>query len=211
MATAIKDIISDVLVDIPTLPVPLAIRHMQKAINMFFELSEAYRADYKNMNILPQVKEYYLPLATGTRLAKPLTVTALGEKLYPTSKKLLSEEDPKYDTRQGNPTNYYPDGFSKIVVYPTPNKLGVRDLNIEVALTYLKTTTEIQDEHAEEYLEAFTHGALAGVYAIRGKEWTDLGLAQYHRNEFELKAQEAKAKANGDNLAKPRIMSYGGI
>ena len=27
----------------------------------------------------------------------------------------------------------------------------------------------------------------------------------------ELKAQEAKAKVNGDNLAKPRIMSYGGI
>lgn len=61
------------------------------------------------------------------------------------------------------------------------------------------------------FRELITAGALARLFAMPGKDWTDQKLAGYYDGKFERGVIEAKSRADNDFSNAPVVCTYGGI
>jgi hypothetical protein len=72
-------------------------------------------------------------------------------------------------------------------------------------------TGAIDEFIAYEYRDHWMHGALASLYAIPGKDWSDVRLAADYMALFESDIKSAKSRAAADYGRPERSVRYGGL
>lgn len=95
------------------------------------------------------------------------------------------------DNRDLNPRAYtilVPE--KQIILHYAPTKDGV--LKYEVILVPSFTAQELNKDILERYAEAFVAGALAKLYMMPQKPWTNFDLAQMHEYEYQDFRRTAK-------------------
>jgi hypothetical protein len=148
----------------------------------------------------------------------------------------LQETDPQWRTRtsakpvhwtnegEGAPANGSQVSSYQIRLYPAPASdvdvsLGVEARAVVVTDSVSDTgqsnfdgqIPEIPDRVFYAWRNAIVSGALATLYLIPRKDWTDQKLASYHRTEFDRAIVMAQSRANAEYGHPVMTTTYGGI
>lgn len=120
----------------------------------------------------------------------------------------LDRTDPSWRTRAGTPLWAMMPTQESIQFVPNP---GQGTAIIRVALQPTMADRAIDDRVGNLFRETIVHGALARLFRVPNKEWTDKGLAAYYQELFERGKGEAQVRGV-DGFAKVnRRVRYGGL
>lgn len=103
------------------------------------------------------------------------------------------------------------------LLYPDSSTTVSNAVELRLALApVLPTVTAdgragVPEELALEFSEDWAHGALARLFKIPGKDWTNLQLATAYGAIFEQDISKAKSRAGADFGRPRRRVQYGGI
>lgn len=131
---------------------------------------------------------------------------------------------PLYFTHEGElaASDSNPSGF-RVRLYPAPQSAAVEgsiqprfvittDAVADFDLsTFDNQIPEVPDRIFYAFRQGIVSGALAHLYMMPGKDWTNPQLAQPHGAKFENTIADAKSRADRDFGNAPLIAKYGGI
>jgi hypothetical protein len=145
----------------------------------------------------------------------------------------LNELDPQWRTRTGPRVYFYTNegeyaggdtSAFQIRLYPNPTADADPAHGIEARAVVVTDVVanfdmnefddqipSIPDRVFYAHREALVNGALASLYLIPGKDWTDQKLSAYHRTAFESAIVRAKSRADAEYGHPVYTTSYGGI
>ena len=215
MATSLSDFLPEVLVEIPEVPDVLAIHHLRNAAISFCEQSTYVRSDISFNTVVDQatyVAGVDFTAPTDHRIVEIYDGRVV-DNLNPIKRKtpgqLNTEMGPDWYTETG--TTYYVTRETtesvRLVMIPTAIKAVV----IPAAWKPIQTATTVDDALYDDWHETIAHGALARIYAIPRKSWSDMNTAMMHANLFGVGIEDAKRRVENAYLKPTRTTSYGGI
>jgi len=213
---AISDLIPDVRVEIPAIPSFVAARQLLRATREFTEMTRTWRVNISVSTTTTVATVDLTPLLpTATELVDIISIknTAGGAPLEPRTFIWLDKNtsDWRSDTDL-NAKWYVLDSNNTIRLVPTPSTTVAAQYDVRVAVKPLLTATEIGDVVANKYDELLVHGALAKLYLIPSKPWTDAKLSTYHQALFLAGFSGARTEAAEEyQTGIPRNVKYGGL
>lgn len=121
--------------------------------------------------------------------------------------------DPSWYTASGEVPKLFTTGASpdQLRIYPLAASPKVARLRVRAALTVGPTSVAFPDFVFWRYQTALTHGAVARVLAIPGRDWSDPRLAATYAEMYENAVIRAKAAGDSDHGNPVRTVTYGGI
>ena len=202
------EIADEALFDVPTAAHPLVAREARNATRLFCELSYVWRKTVVTGNMAEGVTEYALTLPVDSRVVKIHQAYYSDFSLEPTSEALI-HAIPGGHLETGDP-RYYSHGDGGVKVYPIPEVAGT-EITAVVSLKPIRTSTQVDADFADNYFEYLVAGTLAEMLSRSGMPYYDPNLAAYFGTKFSDGVTLAKRKSEGDDTAKTRVTSYGGL
>lgn len=215
MAT-FDDLLPDIQVEIPEIPSFVAQRSLIRAMREFCEETRAWRISF---NASTLADDPLLPLISYfpdfTELVDVITIKNVdgGEPVEPRTYAWFDKNLSDWRSDSAIDANYYVlEDNNTIRLVPYPTETIVNKYYVRAAIKPLLTTTTLDDRMVNKYSETLIHGALAKLYAIPRKPWTDLQLASIHDAQFRVKFGQARTEAAEEfQTGVPRKVKYGGV
>lgn len=104
------------------------------------------------------------------------------------------------ETRSDKPTHYYSESPQTLNLWPTPDVNLDDVLFVEVALTMTDAAATAPDLSATHHFEAIQNGALARLYMMPNKPWTDQIAATRYGQLFRRACMELRAVSDAGYL-----------
>jgi hypothetical protein len=208
----------DIRVEIPEIPAFVAERQLLRALREFAEETRAWRVNIQ-VGVIASTATVDITslLPTGSEVVDIISMkdsVTGGRPVSPTTFVRLDKEHPLWrDEEALNAQGYVLDGNNTLRFVFTPSTTVANKYNVRVALKpILATALTIDDVIANKYDELLVHGALARLYIIPRKPWTDANLALFHKNIFDAGKQSARTQAAEEfQTGIARKVSYGGL
>ncbi len=214
--TAISDFVPDVRVEIPEIPSFVAERQLLRATREFVEETRSWRVNIQvstTVDIATVNLVGFLP--ANTELVDIISAHNIngGAPPIPRTYAWLDKNVSDWRTNSALDAKWYMlDGNTTIRFVPTPSATVVDQYDVRIAVKPLLTATIIDDVVANKYNELIIHGALAKLYLIPRKPWTDANLAVFHQNMFQAGMPGARTEAAEEfQTGVPRKVKYGGL
>lgn len=109
---------------------------------------------------------------------------------------LRRSQRPLPAAHSGRPEAYYCIEPYSLQIYPIPDQDYLGKLYVYCALMPVDGTERLPEIAATHHFEGILAGALARVYAIPFKPWTNLELAAYYEREYRRRIMTARDEAN---------------
>ena len=214
--TDVVDLVPDVRVEIPDIPSFVAERQILRAAR---ELCEEARCFRSNFDISTVADTSTVDLAgsipNGTELVDVISLKPADGSgpVLPTTWKHLDENSTNWRTETAAVASHYVISANNVIrLYPIPTTTESAAYHIRVAVKPLLTATAIGALIVNKYDEVLTRGALARLYAMPNKTWTNFDLAAYHANYFNEGVLAARTEAADEyQTGVPRKVKYGGL
>lgn len=213
---ALTTLVPDVRVAIPELPSFVAERQLLRAARLFCEDSRTWRVNI-SLSVTTTVATIDVTalLPANTELVEIISVknTGGGAPVEPRTYVWLDKNTSNWrEETDRNAKWYLLDGNNAIRLVPTPTTTIAALYDVRVAVKPLLSATQIDDVVLNKYDEVLVHGALARLYLMPRKPWTDANLAQYHEGLFRMAIPPARSEATDEfQVGVPRKVKYGGI
>jgi hypothetical protein len=208
---------TDVRANIPEIPAFVATRQLLRAIREFCEETRAWRYSF-DLDVTASESLYDLMSEAGltnTELVDVVTVknTDGSTPVIPKTFKWLDDNLSDWRSTTAENAHWYVlDSNNVIRLVYTPASTTSAKYHVRMALKPLLSSQAVSDVLENKYDEAFIHGALARLYFLPRKPWTDVNLGQYHRLKFENYWASAKAEAADEfQTGVARKVRYGGL
>lgn len=125
----------------------------------------------------------------------------------------MDEVDVNWETTTGVKGRFWtitsPGNF---FIHPQANANLTAVIRLRTILTINPMTrTSLPEEIMMEHENGFKAGVLAALYAMPGKDWTDLKLALAWGDQYEMLIKSARSRADADYGSPARTVQYGGI
>jgi hypothetical protein len=227
----LSELLPDVLLSASGCPPMIATQALSSAVREFLEATSAWKTWVAAIDVVADQATYAFPnhlMDPAEAWARTTSIDML--RWAPTGREIpfmtaadLQDADPQWRTRGGAvPSAWtYEIDSAEVRLYPVPTT-GVADA-LEARLvvsthTYAgvgATATDTQpvllpDEVFHKFRDAFVSGALARLYAVPRRDWTDYQAARYHREAFERAKIDAKSEADVDYNDVGLTVNYGG-
>lgn len=208
---------------VPGVPEPMLYRMYAQTVKDFLRRAEAWR--YTSPNLLDWASTDAFPDLTVAG-ALPTVVAGDVEVIIPDmvkwsdgleipfkTREQLDEIDPDWEALTGVKGMYWtitaPGTF---YIYPqaSSNLTGVIRLRTILTIN-IASRVSLPEEIMLEHENAFKIGTLSALYAIPGKDWSNIQLALAWGDQFETLIRNARSKADADYGKPERKMAYGGI
>ena len=209
-------LVPDVRMEVPEVPSFVAQRQLLRAMREFCEFTRAWRVNV-SVGVTKNVATVNLTslLPGGTELVDIISMKNAdgGAPPEPRTYRWLVKNISDWRSESEPDANYYVlDGNNTVRFMPTPSATTAGKYTARVSVKPLLTATTINDVLVNKYSELFIHGALAYLYAVPRKPWTDASLAQYHDLRFRDGLPSARAEAADEfQTGIPRKVKYGGL
>lgn len=195
--TELGDMVDEIQLEIPEVPVEAINLHCRRAIIEFCELSHFWREEVGPIRVVKgadgeMVEEYDLPVPQSRYVASVMKVTTIKNNRLITLQRAENRENLVILHRHDQDEvfyRYWQDTPFTIRFAPA-DRLEGQDMSIEAALVpnELNKTIEFSAEILRNYRDALTAGAKARLYKIPRKPWSDVGQYQVNREFFEREA-----------------------
>jgi hypothetical protein len=212
----ISDMVPDVRAEIPEIPGFVAERQLLRSIREFCAATQAWRvnvqisttADVETIDI-----EALLPTATELIDVISMKNVAGGQPVLPKTHAWLDENTTDWHTDTDLNAKYYiQQDLNELRLSPIPSVTTAFQYDVRLSVKPTLAATEASDILVSRYNEIFIHGALAKLYLLPRKPWSDTNLSAYHMSQFTGSFFRATAEA-ADEFQKgvARTVKYGGI
>jgi len=213
---AITTLVPDVLAEIPGIPSFVAERQLLRAIRVFCEETLAWRVNIQISTVDTESTvdlETLLPASTELVDVVTMKNNGGGEPVHPRTYSWLDTNTSDWRSETDIAAKWYiRDGNNILRLVPTPASTSTELYTTRLAVKPLLTATVIDDLLINKFNEEFIHGALAYLYLIPRKPWTDPGMGQYHLLLFQDSFSSARvAAAEEFETGVARKVKYGGI
>lgn len=212
MAT-LSDFLPEVLVEVPDVPDVVAEHHIRNAIIDFCQRSTYYRADLAFNTVADQAQytsaDFTLP--ADTRIVE-IYDGRLGtdRSIYrKTPGQLETEVGYDWASRTGDVYYVTREDTESLTLVRVPTT--VKAVVIKAALKPTQTATTVDDLLYNDWHELIAIGALARIYKIPNKVWSDNQTALMNAGLFENGIMEAKRRVENAHMKPSRTVHYGGI
>lgn len=216
------DMLYQVRAETPGIPAPLIAAHYVQSVREHLSRSLAWR--YSCPNLLDISAGIDWPtLVSGTDIpastyvVQPVSVkwedgTILDFKTRDQLDSIYGE----WETRTASVPVYWTilsPGNWRIVPLTAADETESLRLRVALApsINADSASSQIDEYLANEFQEAWAHGALARLLKIPGKDWTDVNAAQAHQNWYEDNIRDAKSRASAEYGRPSRQVVYGGL
>ena len=213
---ALTALVPDVRAEIPNIPSFVAERQLLRAARVFCQETRAWRVDFL-LSVTANTPTISLAaqLPTGTELIDIISIKNISgaKPLQPKTYSWLDTNLSDWRTQTDAQAVYYLlDGNNTLRLVPTPATTTANMYDIRVAVKPLRTATVLDDLLVNRFDEELIHGALAYLYVIPKKEWSDPGMAAFHEARFlESFAGARAAAADEFQVGVHRKVRYGGL
>lgn len=191
----------DVLMHVPGCPVPVVDHHLRKAAIDLCRRSKGLKVDMPTFATVAGTPSYVLD--AGAEL-EPVTILVAEVDGVPVDPERIAVLSSKTDWRAetGKPAFFYmhPDARS-VRLWKTPD--GSYQITTTLAAMPTKDATGIEEWYGNRHDQAIVSGALAELYAIPKKPWTDGGMAMLHAERFMAAVSTAAAESIKDATSAP--------
>lgn len=214
---AFSVITPDIIAAIPEVPKFVAERQVLRALRDFAEESRAWRVNIELGTVASTALiDLSSLLPTGSELVDIISIKNIlgGQPVLPTTFMRLDKDSNDWRTDEDLNARYYVlEGNNTIRLAPIPSTTIVTKYYARVAVKpVLATATTVDDVIANKYDQLLVHGALAKLFLLPRKPWTDANLAVYHQNLFDLGTDAARTEASEEfQTGLARAVKYGGI
>ena len=190
----------------PTAPSPLIDRMVLEATQELCMRARVLTGPVPDVT-LDGSAEYVIIPPEDTELVEPLAVRSNNKNLTKAPRRKIGGA---MLTQVSTAAYFYKAGATRIGIAPLQPTGTLTD--IECSFRPTDDATTLDDTLWQEYSMVIRDGALSKLMAIRNKEWTDLGLAQYHLTRFEEAMDIAVEKSvDGNMVGVARTVKYGGL
>lgn len=202
-----------IMPQVPSCPEPLVESMVRESAITFCERTRFWRQDLAPMNVVANQADYTLSLPADTALVQPLRVLVEDVPLEPKTPAMLDVEVAEWQTMTGRPFCYYlKDMRRTLTLVYTPDQPIANGLRVSVALKPSQTASTVEQAFLEEAWEHVAAGALAILYAMPLKPWTNTRKADEQRALFERAIAGYNVEAaTGSVKAAMRVVAYYGI
>lgn len=213
---AISALVPDVRVEIPEIPSFVAERQLLRATREFTEQTRSWRVNIQLSTVTTvATTDLTSLLPSDTELVDIISVKNSDGSAPPEPRTFiwLDENVSDWRTQEALDAKWYVlEGNSTIRLVPTPSTTIADKYFIRVAVKPLLTATAIDDVVANKYDELLIHGALAKLFLIPRKPWTDANLGSFHLAAFNAGIPSARTEAADEfQTGIPRSVKYGGL
>lgn len=198
MATNLSAFLPFVLPEVPGCPGPLAEQRVLTACIDFCERTNYWRYESDPMPMEADLDEYEVDIPSGSQLVTIIDpINFNGKKIYSTTKEQLdkNENDDWQDKQGDTPNSYYNKSLGVFRPVPYPETTISDAIKLDLALKPLPTATTVEDFLFNEFFQTIADGALAKLFALPKKAWSDPSLSVYHAGMFDDAVSEATTKA----------------
>lgn len=216
--TAFSVLTPDIRVEIPEIPAFVAERQLLRALREFAEESRAWRTNIQvGVTASTATVDLTSLFPAGAELVDIISVKDAiigGAPVAPTTYIRMDKDHPDWRNEEALDAQWYVlDGNNTIRFVFTPSTTVAAKYDVRVALKpILATAATVDDVIANKYDELLVHGALARLYLIPRKPWTDANLAVFHKNIFDAGMKSARTEAAEEfQTGIPRKVKYGGL
>lgn len=206
MSTEWEDYIPDLRIEISDVPTPAAVQAIRKAAIELCREAHVWKEDLDRHHIIggdPLVdidvpRDSELQAVTNVSFY-PTGSTSSRDLAGPVDSMTLDKLRPGWRDEENTGTTNYPEAcmipsHKVLRLIPTPVVSQSDALGIEATLRPTRDCTEGPDVLYNDYLETIVLGALAYLYAIPGKPWTNLEHAADRRAQFAAAKADAKSR-----------------
>lgn len=212
------DLLDDIMPDLPGCSIALVTSEVRSAAIDLCRRTLCLQEIPEPINIVESQSAYTVPVSTNqvtlNTIIKAYVVD--GETitlLEPYGRDALDALDKQWRSSSytSSPTAYYiHDGV--IYLVPTPSAAIDAGLNLVLSMQPSLISTTINDQVFSDYRDVISHGALASLFAMHRKPWSNGPLAEYHRQQFELQVgRSGFTVAKDSTRASLRTKAYFGV
>ena len=206
-----KDILPEILIDIPNCPNPIAQRALRDCLMDFCRRSEAWHVRQEYGVTIADQPNAVLELPEHTRFVKVLSLTHDGQSLNPASEKMLDNQVYDWRSHKGAPRSFFEVAGQEVRLYPTPTETTTGTLSGTIAISPTRSATDIDEDLFDRWLEGIVAGTQYRLFLMPDKSWTNPQLAAILMDKYETVIGHAQRYARNDHQAKPnRVTAYGG-
>jgi len=214
--TALSVLVPDVRVEIPDIPTFVAERQLLRAAREFCEETRTWRVNVE-ISVIATIPASNIAslLPSDTELVDVVSIKNIGggAPVIPRTYAWLDKNTSDWRSETDLNANYYVlDGNNAIRFIPIPSVTTASLYYARVAVKPTLDASAINDIVANKYDEVLVHGALAKLFLMPRKPWTDANLAQYHLALFRASFAPARTEAAEEfQTGIPRKVKYGGL
>lgn len=150
---------------------------------------------------------------TDAVILKPWTIDYADDgTLTPaTEAQLTRKVSPGWRDDTGTPTHYVFEAPDTLILYPWLSTISMSDLKVRVSLMPELGVTELPDRIATQHSETIRNGALARLFAMPGRSWTNPQLAGVYGAGYAAALAEIEEDGTDGYVRNlPRKVRYGG-
>jgi len=194
---ALESFLADVLPRVSGCPEDAANRELLHAARDLCWFSGIWRQTLDPMSGIKNQSTYTLTAPEDAEIVRLLNMrydTVLLDTVY--TEEGLDQFGWNWRDITGSPHTVIHEDADTFRLVPTPDKsmaLGITD--IRVALQPALDATTLPSFLSRDYAQAIADGALARLFALPGKQWSDGNMSTFHGKEFAVVKSRAKARA----------------
>lgn len=171
---------------VPGCPEPLALNALRNASIDFCNTTLWWQDDYGPIPFGAHVAhhDFVPPFGVGVAQIMSARVVESGRLLSITSIQELDNRIWNWRAATGEPRAIYQNSPGAVRTYPVPEGASIYNIMFRLALTPLRTATDVTEDLYESYLTEIASGALAILLSMESTPWANPGLAGRHESGF---------------------------
>ena len=203
-----SELLPEARLNVAGCPDPIIEHYLRSAAIDLCVRSKALRFEMPAFDTEAGAPFYTLAPAAETEAVQIVDATVDGEPLDPVRRDELARVS-KWPAESGTPTRFMMiEGNRSVLLWKTPDVALPIVLLLAVKPTL--SATGIDSAFSDMFGDVITAGALATLFALPKKDWSDGNLSTYHKGIFETGVIRARAFAEKDGTRAPlRTTAYG--
>lgn len=201
MSTAYDEFLPEVLPFVKDVPEIVAIQAIRNAAIEFCEETRYLQVDNDPVSLQANVSDYDLDADTGYRVIDVVEAWIGDQFLVPKSVEELTKIYRGTDWRsmQGNPYYYFRSRMGTMTLVPQPASSSTTTqsyLKCRVAIAPSRSSTTVDDDIYERFLEIICAGARARLYETANQPYYDPQAAMLYRKKFNDEIADVRTRVN---------------
>lgn len=194
---AIQEFMTDILLELPAVPRPVAMQAIRSALSEFSRESHVWRVDVYPIAI--GANETEIEVTPDQSDLKVIGIHHAWLDNVPLPVKTAQWMDEHVDSWRGDTATtlqaLVATSASMFRPWPTLTESLTKILKLQVAVIPTEGTAEVDDDIFDQWYEGIAAGAKYRLMMMPGKPWSAPEHAQFHRKRFEDDKSRAKLRA----------------